>query len=610
MKVTLFSLVLLALFGNTVRAYSQTQGLVHILMNKVWPMENPVETYRYYDFPFCQPPSIEEADMSFGQILRGDRLTNSLYRMTLRQPINNVVVCEKPVSAAEVSLFMSAIRNQYLYEMYIGDLPVVIPFGSSPRTGQFNLCTHLKFEIGFNRVGVVSGNAVCEGETELSHTSTTRLSFSYSVDWISRPELDEEDAWWMQQSQLTNMMSFLKTGKQAVMTASARTATGSLDIHWISILNSLILALLIFSLVLIILVRIVRADLAKYLPSNDMEAVGGFPDGHHLDDDNGASWKLLHGDVFRPPNHRMWLCAAVGAGVQLLFVCATIVLLGAMGVMYYKRGALVSTAVVLYMLSAAISGYISARLYHRIGGVKWKWNMIVTALFFTGPAFVIWAILNTVAISYNSTAALPFLTILQLFAMWGLVTIPLTVIGGIFGRHQAFRKVKANPYPVKTNRLAREIPPLTRWVFTWGFQIGVCGFLSFWSVYLELKYIFKSVWSEGQLYTLYGILVVAMLLLFLLSTILTVLFTYFHLNAEDWRWWWRAFVSGGSVSLFFFGYAVYFYLNSSMSGGLQSAFFFLYSVLIAYGVGLMIGATSFATTYQFVWFIYKQVKSD
>lgn len=101
-----------------------------------------------------------------------------------------------------------------------------------------------------------------------------------------------------------------------------------------------------------------------------------------------------------------------------------------------------------------------------------------------------------------------------------------------------------------------------------------------------------------------------MLLLFLLSTILTVLFTYFHLNAEDWRWWWRAFVSGGSVSLFFFGYAVYFYLNSSMSGGLQSAFFFLYSALIAYGVSLMIGAISFATTYQFVWFIYKQVKSD
>ena len=138
----------------------------------------------------------------------------------------------------------------------------------------------------------------------------------------------------------------------------------------------------------------------------------------------------------------------------------------------------------------------------------------------------------------------------------------------------------------------------------------MCGFLAFWSVYLELKFVFKSMWSDGQVYTLYGILVVALVLLFLLATVLTVLFPYFQLNAEDYRWWWRSFISGGAVAVFFYLYCGYFYMTSAMNGGLQSSFFFLYSALIAYGVALMIGASSFGTTYQFVWFIYRQIKSD
>jgi hypothetical protein len=53
---------------------------------------------------------------------------------------------------------------------------------------------------------------------------------------------------------------------------------------------------------------------------------------------------------------------------------------------------------------------------------------------FAGPVFLTWWFLNTVAIVYNSTAAFPFPTILQMFAMWALVTFPITVLGGVLGR--------------------------------------------------------------------------------------------------------------------------------------------------------------------------------
>jgi transmembrane 9 superfamily protein 1 len=568
---------------------------IPIFMNKAWPMENPVETYRYSDFPLCHAEVQEDIVMSFGQILRGDRLSPSLYRMQFQEDVTRKEVCRKRFTSEEVETLSAAVQNDYVYEMYVGDLPVVLPLGSKGGAGESSICVHTKFELSYRDTQIVGVKAQCEEETGL--TPSSLLTFYYSVSWEERLDLDPDDSWWFQQIQLANLMSYLKTGRQS----SADTTT-NISIHWMSILNSLVLALMMIFLVIVILIRIVRADLTKYI-SPDPEIASG-------NESEEACWKLLHGDVFRPPQHRMWLCAAVGAGTQLLFVAISVVLIGAIGNIYSQRGTVVSAAVVLYMLSAAIAGYVSARMYHRIGGVKWKWNMIVTSLLFTGPAFVVWAVLNTVAIFYSSTAAFPFLIILQLFAMWGLVTIPLTVIGGTLGRQQAIRIVKETPFPVKTNRIPREVPKPDSVIYSPVIQLIVVGVLSFLSIYLELKFIFKSVWGSGFVYTLFGILIASLALLFLLATVLTVLFTYFQLNSEDYRWWWRAFISGGSVGVCFFLYSVYYYVNSGMRGGMQSTFFFLYSALIAYAVSLCVGAASFASSYRFVWFIYKNLKTD
>jgi transmembrane 9 superfamily protein 1 len=572
---------------------------VNVFMNKVWPLENPVETYRYTDFPLCQSMKPDDSFMSFGQILRGDRLSPSLYEISFLKSSRGQQVCSKQFSEEEVKSLSSAIQSGYVYEIYVADLPVVIALGSLDPNKRVNLCNHVKFEISHRESQVVGVNAQCAEEVQLK--SSVSVTFYYSVEWIERKDMDPADSWWRQQLQLANLMAYLKTGRQ-----SSSSAQINISIHWISIVNSLILALLMVLLVVIILFRIVRSDFSSNFMHQDPE-LASTPEPSEADD---VSWKLLHGDVFRPPVHRMWLCACVGAGTQLLFVGVSVILIGAVGNIYSQRGTVVSAAVVLYMLSAAIAGFVSARLYHRIGGVKWKWNMIVTALLFTGPSFIVWSILNTVAIFYSSTAALPFLTILQLFAMWGLVTIPLTVIGGTLGRQQAIKWVKQTPFPVKTNRIPREVPKPDSMIYSPVVQLIVVGFLSFLSIYLELKYIFKSVWGAGFVYTLFGILIVSLVLLFLLATVLTVLFTYFQLNAEDYRWWWRSFISGGSVGVFIYMYAIYFYLTSGMSGGLQSTFFFLYSALIAYAVSLCVGAASFSSSYKFVWFIYKNLKTD
>ena len=83
---------------------------------------------------------------------------------------------------------------------------------------------------------------------------------------------------------------------------------------------------------------------------------------------------------------------------------------------------------------------------------------MLSATVFPAPFLVMFCFLNTVAIIYNSQAALPFGTILVIMFIWMLVTLPLTVIGGIVGRNMA--KGKDFDAPCRTNKIPREVPPI------------------------------------------------------------------------------------------------------------------------------------------------------
>jgi len=84
----------------------------------------------------------------------------------------------------------------------------------------------------------------------------------------------------------------------------------------------------------IILLKVLSRDITRY---NALAASSPFPldhldraDAHHhhhlgggddaTEDESG--WKLLHGEVFRAPRYRMWLCITVGTGAQMAAMCA------------------------------------------------------------------------------------------------------------------------------------------------------------------------------------------------------------------------------------------------------------------------------------------------
>ena len=63
-----------------------------------------------------------------------------------------------------------------------------------------------------------------------------------------------------------------------------------------------------------------------------------------------SGWKLVHGDVFRPPRHSTVLAALVGAGLQILCSTAVVICFAVFGLLSpATRGSLLTAALFLLM---------------------------------------------------------------------------------------------------------------------------------------------------------------------------------------------------------------------------------------------------------------------
>ncbi|KAL5545022.1 hypothetical protein UlMin_008806 [Ulmus minor] len=137
--------------------------------------------------------------------------------------------------------------------------------------------------------------------------------------------------------------------------------------------------------------------------------------------------------------------------------------------------------------------------------------------------------------------------------------------------------------------------------------MALAGFLPGSAIYVELYYLRASVWGH-RINVLYSILFIFFILLLITTAIVTVIFTCYQLVAEDFRWWWRSFLCGGSVGFYLFGYSIYHYHHrTDFSGALQISFFFGYMACISYCIFLMLGTVGFLASWLFVRRIYSSL---
>src|SRR5204862_2726810 len=76
--------------------------------------------------------------------------------------------------------------------------------------------------------------------------------------------------------------------------------------------------------------------------------------------------------------------------------------------------------------------------------------------------------------------------------------------------------------------------------------------------------------------------------------------------AQNHRWWWQSFLTGGSSAFWIFMYCIWYYFTKLHVRGFISSFlFFSYSFLACAVYGLLTGTIGFLTAYAFVRRIYR-----
>uniref|UniRef100_A0A7R9U2A2 Transmembrane 9 superfamily member n=1 Tax=Pinguiococcus pyrenoidosus TaxID=172671 RepID=A0A7R9U2A2_9STRA len=363
-------------------------------------------------------------------------------------------------------------------------------------------------------------------------------------------------------------------------------------VHWFSIVNSLVIVLILTTMIAMILIRNLCRDIRRYNAVNREE-----------EEDTG--WKLVHTDVFRPPaEYRMLFCVCVGTGAQLLVCCLLTVLFASVGFLSpAARGSLLVALLLLYALTGSFSGYTSACLFKTFKGKTWQRCTTLTAFLFPGVSFVIFLVMDFMMSSYHSTGAVPFTSLVSLVSLWIFVSVPLVFLGAFVG----YRREPLE-FPVRFSVTPRPIPEQPWYLGTY-FLLLMGGLLPFGACFVEVYFIMSSLWL-GQYYYVFGFLFMVLIILLVTCAETSIVFCYFQLCNEDYRWWWRSFLVPGSTGLYVFLYSCVYFARLEANLTVTYFLYFGYMALVSGGIALVTGTAGFAACLWFTRKIYSSIKVE
>uniref|UniRef100_A0A665WRR4 Transmembrane 9 superfamily member n=1 Tax=Echeneis naucrates TaxID=173247 RepID=A0A665WRR4_ECHNA len=595
---------------------------IQLFVNRLDSVES-VLPYEYDVFDFCKDAKEMRPSENLGQVLFGERIESSPYKFNFNEEVKCRAVCTKTYKkgtqedTTKLDFLKMGMQLNYQNEQIwiIDNMPVtwcydvedgqkycnpgfpigcLVTPGGKPKdacviNSEFNkkntfyVFNHVDIKItyhseeeGWSGARLVAAtlepksikhsdekNPNCDGgnpmEVPGEFDSDVSIVYSYSVKFEKNNLIKWASRW------------------DYILVSMPHT-----NIQWFSIMNSLVIVLFLSGMVAMIMLRTLHKDIARYNQVDQEDA------------QEESGWKQVHGDVFRPPRKGMLLSVFLG---QVLFALILII-------SFVIVGALMTCAVVLWVLLGTPAGYVSARLYKTFGGEKWKTNVLLTALLCPGIVFSDFFLMNLILWVEGSSAAIPFGTLVAILALWFGISVPLTFVGAYFG----FKK-PAIEQPVRTNQIPRQIPEQS--FFTKpvpGIVMG--GILPFGCIFIQLFFILNSIWSH-QMYYMFGFLFLVFIILLITCSEATILLCYFHLCAEDYHWWWRSFLTSGFTAVYLFIYAVHYFFSKLQIIGAASTFlYFGYTMIMVLIFFLFTGTIGFFACFWFVNKIYSVVKVD
>ncbi|KAF2006551.1 endosomal membrane protein [Amniculicola lignicola CBS 123094] len=671
--------------GFSIKSYHDGET-IPLFVNKVYSDTSELH-FAYASLPFVCPPTGRiraggfiagsSVSLNLGEILRGDRITVSDYELVMGNDEEVRYLCSKTIDRAGIRRTRELIKGGFFAEWIVDNLPGATSFQTTDKTRKYyapgfkigeerlegegrqptywlnnHVTVVMRYHVAPGRDGekgkkvivgfeifprsIEAGNRKKDGlPVDISNVkmglelvpqwnstggvdetaeATLTIPYTYSVYFREEPNLEWQNRWDM----------YLQDD--------------SANVHWLAIVNSLVIMALLTAVVAVVLTRTIWGDIRGYIeggsdiklrshrprtprsPKRSSEKSGGLLDqlsdiegfadlDSDSDPDDITGWKPIHGDVFRPPSHVELLAPLLGSGTQLLFMTVGLLVLSTFGILNPSfRGGYISVGIGLFIFAGLFSGYFSSRIYRTFHGHNWQKNVLVTASLVPGLLFATVFFLNLFVWMQASSNALPLGTLIALLSLWLFIQLPLVYIGGWYG----YVVVGAYPSPIKPNVIPRQIPPQP-WYTSGGIAgLVVTGVVPFLIIFVELLFVFRALWQDKSgFYYLFGFSTLSFFILFVVVVEVTVLSTYLHLVNENYDWQWHAFLTGASSAIWIFGALIWFFcMRLRIEGKVEGLLFFCYGGLMVGVYGLLMGTVGWVGAKGFVGRIYGAVKVD
>ena len=463
--------------GYTIKSY-EVEEAIPLFVNKVYSDNSQIQ-HAYYDLPFVCPPtgkkhagftSGRSLSLNLGEVLRGDRIMTSDYDLVMGQDQECRYLCSHQVDRKAIKRAQQLISDGYVAEWIVDNLPGATSFVTVDRTQKYYAAgfklgyedyspvrgkprlfinNHLTlvlrwrqapgragdnggkvivgFEVYTKSIGPGDRNStgcprdvhdVNQGmELHIAANNTNLASKYPSSSYL--PEQDDVD----DGSTITIPFSYSVYFREDTRVEWANrwdmyfnNQEESSKIHWLAILNSLVIAGLLSTVTVVVWNRTKRGDVRSARDSAEEgksflkrrarrnrsrapsprfqeKPLGGLLDqGSSADREDDVSsdeesieditgYKLLHGDVFRTPTYPGLLAPLIGSGMQLVFMATGLLVLSCVGVLNPSfRGGFVSVGMGLFIFAGLFSGYFSARVYKTFGGINWRKNTLLVSV--------------------------------------------------------------------------------------------------------------------------------------------------------------------------------------------------------------------------------------
>lgn len=598
----------------------------------------------YYRLPFCRPvegPTM--ASENLGEFLTGNKIQTSPYIINMQRDVHCQVLCQVTLNRLDSNNLKIHIRYAYHNNWIIDNLPSALvvlteagqkqkhyaggfPIGfidvSSGDAADTYVYNHVNIMLDYHQPSGISDvfRVIGFSVEPMSVKHTYLGGFKWDgegTDGFTKPLETCPAGEHMSRAEIRANQN-VEEGAEILYTYDviwkySEVAWSSrwdvylsedglvpAQVHWYSITNSILVVLFLSLLVVSILVRNLRRDIAGY---NSLAALTDEEKEEEMDD---SGWKLIHADVFRPPSSfPMLYCVMIGSGFQIAITVAFLIILSAVGfVNPARRGSLIIAMLVLYMCFGSLAGFVSSRLYKAFRGRAWQLCTVFTATLFPGACFCIFLFFNIILFFFHSSGSVPIINILIVAGMWCCVSIPLVFVGAYFGYRS-----HTITYPTVTSTIARAIPTPTFMLNPY-MSISMAGLVPFAAAYVELFFIMTSLWMD-QFYYVFGFTFLVYIILLTTCAEVTVLLVYYQLCSENHRWWWFAFFASGSTAFYIFAYSIVWFRALEASKIIITyMLYFGYMFLISLAMMLVTGMVGTITSFWFVRKMFSTIKVD